>query len=140
MLCFANSASPGRRHEIWFRLNARRYSARIWVLHFSETLERQLDADDDFASAYVIAHNVAHHVQNELCILPEGNRLRGQSSEREANRPSVRIELQVDCLSGVWARHVPPRFGSLEHAILKKLSTLLQGLGMMPCENAVRAM
>lgn len=81
---------------------------------FFNTLERQLGAGGDFARAYVIAHEVAHHVQNELGILPQVNRLRSQATEREANQLSVRLELQADCLSGVWTRHAAVRFGSLE--------------------------
>ncbi len=87
---------------------------------FFQTLDRQLGAGGDFARAYVIAHEIAHHVQNELGILPEVNRLRGQSSEREANRLSVRLELQADCLSGIWTRHAAARFGSLERGDIEE--------------------
>ncbi len=87
---------------------------------FFNTLERQLGASGDFARAYVIAHEVAHHVQNELGILPEVNRLRSQSSEPEANQLSVRLELQADCLSGVWTRHAAARFGSLERGDIEE--------------------
>ena len=59
----------------------------------------------EFAQAYVIAHEVGHHVQNLLGILPRANQLRERSSEREANQISVRIELQADCFAGVWAHH-----------------------------------
>ncbi len=81
---------------------------------FFATLSRQLGAKGDFAAAYVVAHEVAHHVQDELGILGEANRLRAQASEAQANAISVRIELQADCLSGVWAREVEGRFGSIE--------------------------
>lgn len=87
---------------------------------FFNTLERQLGAGGDFARAYVIAHEVAHHVQNELGILPEVNRMRGQSTEREANQLSVRLELQADCVSGVWTRHAAARFGSLERGDIEE--------------------
>ena len=87
---------------------------------FFNTLERQLGAGGDFARAYVIAHEVAHHVQNELGILPEVNRLRSQANKREANRLSVRLELQADCLSGVWARHAAARFRSLEEGDIEE--------------------
>ena len=73
---------------------------------FFETLSRQLGAKGDFAAAYVIAHEVAHHVQNELGILPEVNRMRQASDKVQANALTVRLELQADCLSGVWARNV----------------------------------
>ncbi|SPH17866.1 hypothetical protein DEA8626_01394 [Defluviimonas aquaemixtae] len=81
---------------------------------FFVTLDQRLGAGGDFAAAYVIAHEIAHHVQNELGILGEANNIRQQSSQAESNAISVRIELQADCLSGVWARHAEARFGSLE--------------------------
>lgn len=81
---------------------------------FFATLRDRLGAEGDFAAAYVVAHEVAHHVQNELGILPQVNRLRGQVGEAEANGLSVRLELQADCLSGVWARHAEARLGTLE--------------------------
>ncbi|NDV48617.1 MULTISPECIES: neutral zinc metallopeptidase [Roseobacteraceae] len=73
---------------------------------FFATLEQQLGAEGDFAAAYVIAHEVAHHVQNLLGILPQVEEIRQQSSEAQANALTVRLELQADCLSGVWATHV----------------------------------
>jgi hypothetical protein len=75
-------------------------------LDFFATLARQLGARGDFAQAYVVAHEVAHHVQNEIGILDDVNRARQAMSEREANALTVRLELQADCLSGVWAAHV----------------------------------
>jgi len=81
---------------------------------FFTTLENRLGAGGDFAAAYVIAHEVAHHVQNELGILGQANRVRSQSSEAEANEISVRIELQADCFSGIWAREAQAQFGSIE--------------------------
>ncbi len=81
---------------------------------FFDTLERQLGAKGDFAAAYVIAHEVAHHVQNELGILGEANQMRAQASEAQSNAISVRIELQADCFSGVFANHAGARFGSIE--------------------------
>ncbi|MCA0940068.1 neutral zinc metallopeptidase [Salipiger pacificus] len=73
---------------------------------FFATLEQQLGAEGDFAAAYVIAHEVAHHVQNLLGILPQVEEIRQQSNETQANALTVRLELQADCLSGVWATHV----------------------------------
>ncbi|KKM21650.1 hypothetical protein LCGC14_1633300 [marine sediment metagenome] len=81
---------------------------------FFTTLSERLGAKGDFAAAYVVAHEVAHHVQNELGILGQANRIRGQSSQEDANRISVRIELQADCFSGIWARQAERQFGSLE--------------------------
>lgn len=73
---------------------------------FFATLSQRLGAQGDFAAAYVIAHEVAHHVQNELGILGEVNQIRQRSSEAQANALTVRLELQADCLSGVWASNV----------------------------------
>ncbi|MCA0997051.1 neutral zinc metallopeptidase [Alloyangia pacifica] len=73
---------------------------------FFATMEQRLGAEGDFAAAYVIAHEVAHHVQNLLGILPEVEKLRQQASEVQANALTVRLELQADCLSGVWGSHV----------------------------------
>ncbi|MDO6484565.1 KPN_02809 family neutral zinc metallopeptidase [Shimia thalassica] len=86
---------------------------------FFATMARQLQAGGDFASAYVIAHEVAHHVQNELGILGEVNRVRQRVSEVEANALTVRLELQADCLSGVWARNVDGLLepGDMEEAL-----------------------
>lgn len=73
---------------------------------FFATMSQELGAGGDFAAAYVIAHEVAHHIQNELGILGQVQQARQRSSEREANALTVRLELQADCLSGVWAQAV----------------------------------
>ncbi|WP_342075530.1 neutral zinc metallopeptidase [Yoonia sp. SS1-5] len=81
---------------------------------FFTTLEQRLGAAGDFAAAYVVAHEIAHHVQNELGILGQVNQLRAQMSEADSNAMSVRVELQADCFSGIWARAAQARFNSLE--------------------------
>lgn len=81
---------------------------------FFVTLERQLGARGDFAAAYVVAHEIAHHVQNELGILSEVNALRARSDATTSNALSVRIELQADCFAGVWARRAAENFGSID--------------------------
>ncbi|MCB1401089.1 MAG: neutral zinc metallopeptidase, partial [Rhodobacteraceae bacterium] len=60
------------------------------------------------------AHEIAHHVQNELGILSQVNELRARSNEAQSNALSVRIELQADCFSGVWARRAAESFGSID--------------------------
>ncbi len=72
-------------------------------LAFYEDLRRRFAAPGDFAQAYVIAHEVGHHVQNVIGVLPEFNRRRQSMSTAEANALSVRVELQADCFAGVWA-------------------------------------
>ena len=81
---------------------------------FFRVLDQRMGAEGDFAAAYVIAHEVAHHVQNLTGILPEVNAARGRAGETGANRLSVMVELQADCFSGVWARRAEERFGTLE--------------------------
>jgi len=73
-------------------------------LGFYETLTRRLGAPGDFAQAYVIAHEVGHHVQNLLGISGKMDRLRGRVSQAEYNALSVRLELQADCFAGLWAQ------------------------------------
>jgi predicted metalloprotease len=72
-------------------------------LSFYETLKNRLGAPGDFAQAYVIAHEVGHHVQNLLGISGKVDQMRGRVSQVEYNRLSVRLELQADCFAGVWA-------------------------------------
>ncbi len=74
-------------------------------LGFYETLRNQLGAPGDFAQAYVIAHEVGHHVQNLLGISQRLDEQRGRLSKAQYNALSVRLELQADCLAGVWAHH-----------------------------------
>ena len=74
-------------------------------LGFYETLKNRLGAPGDFAQAYVIAHEVGHHVQNLLGISGKMEQMRGRVSQTEYNALSVRLELQADCLAGVWAKH-----------------------------------
>lgn len=83
-------------------------------LSFFDQMESQLRAGGDFAYAYVIAHEVGHHVQYLLGILEQVQRQRSRVSEKEANRLTVRLELQADFLAGIWAHYDDKRFGSLE--------------------------
>ena len=74
-------------------------------LDFYETLKSRLGAPGDFAQAYVIAHEVGHHVQHQLGITERVHGLRGRVGAAEQNAASVRLELQADCFAGVWAHH-----------------------------------
>ena len=74
-------------------------------LSFFNEMSQRLGAPGDFAQAYVIAHEVGHHVQNLMGIAEKVTRLQRQASEREGNALSVRMELQADCFAGVWGHH-----------------------------------
>jgi uncharacterized protein len=74
-------------------------------LQFNQVLDKQLGAPGDFAKAYVIAHEVGHHIQNLLGTSGEVQNRSARLSERGANALSVKLELQADCYAGVWAYH-----------------------------------
>ena len=86
---------------------------------FFTMLSERMGARGDFAAAYVIAHEVAHHVQNELGLLQQVNAARAQASKVEANALTVRLGLMADCLSGIWASNVRGLMekGDLEEAL-----------------------
>jgi predicted metalloprotease len=96
---------------------------------FFRQLHEELGAPGDFAIAYVIAHEVGHHVQNQLGILPKVNRLRANSSEREANKLLVRLELQADYLAGVWAYHIEKQKRVLEPGDLEEALNAASRIG-----------
>ena len=81
---------------------------------FFNDLETRFRAPGDFARAYVIAHEIGHHVQNLLGILPRANEERQRSSRAQANAISVQIELQADCFAGVWGNYVNKRGNIIE--------------------------
>ena len=89
-------------------------------LSFYDDMKNKLGAAGDAAFAYVIAHEVGHHVQNLTGIMAQVNRARQRAGEREANRLSVKLELQADCLAGVWANRAQEQqlfeTGDLEEA------------------------
>lgn len=83
-------------------------------LSFFTSMKKQIGADGDFAYAYVIAHEVGHHVQYLLGTLSQAHSQMNRLSEKEANKISVRLELQADFYAGIWAYHDNRMFGSLE--------------------------
>lgn len=83
-------------------------------LSFFTSMKRQIGADGDFAYAYVIAHEVGHHVQYLLGTLQDAHSRMQRVSEKESNQISVRLELQADFYAGVWAHNDNRMFGSLE--------------------------
>ena len=74
-------------------------------LRFFTEMERRFKAGGDFARAYVIAHEIGHHVQTLTGVMQKTNAMRGRMSKAEYNKVSVRVELQADCFAGVWAHH-----------------------------------
>ena len=89
-------------------------------LSFFSEMKQQLGADGDFAYAYVIAHEVGHHVQHLLGILNSAHQQMSRMSEKESNRMSVRLELQADFLAGIWAYHDNRMFNSLENGDIEE--------------------
>lgn len=95
---------------------------------FFDQLANQFGASGDFANAYVIAHEVGHHVQNLIGVLPKFNQARQSMSEGEANRASVSVELQADCFAGVWA-HFTEQKGLLENGDLEEALNAANKIG-----------
>ena len=97
-------------------------------LSFYNELKTQFKAPGDFAMAYVIAHEVGHHIQNELGIIAQMDEIRGKVSKEEYNKYNVRIELQADYLAGVWANHVQGQ-NLLEEGDLEEALTAASAVG-----------
>ena len=89
-------------------------------LSFFSTMKQQFGSAGDFAYAYVIAHEVGHHVQNLLGTLRQAHTAMNQVSQAEANKISVRLELQADFYAGLWAHHDNEMFDSLEEGDLEE--------------------
>lgn len=90
-------------------------------LSFYDELANRFGASGEFAQAYVLAHEVGHHVQNLMGILPKVNQMRQSMSEADSNKLSVRVELQADCLAGIWGYYTQQKgileAGDLESAL-----------------------
>lgn len=96
---------------------------------FFRVLSQELGARGTFAAAYVIAHEVAHHVQNELGLLGRVQQARAGVSRAESNELSVRTELQADCYSGLWARHASDRFGTISDEDIRDAMNAAASIG-----------
>jgi predicted metalloprotease len=90
-------------------------------MSFFDELAQKFDASGDFAQAYVVAHEVGHHVQNLTGVLPRFNQQRRTMSEVQANQMSIRVELQADCYAGIWGKFTEQKglleTGDLEEAL-----------------------
>jgi len=98
-------------------------------MDFFNTMSRQLGAPGEFARAYVIAHEVGHHVQNLLGISGKVDAMRGRVSETRQNAMSVRLELQADCLAGIWANKSQQAKSWLEQGDIESAVNAAQQIG-----------
>jgi hypothetical protein len=98
-------------------------------LDFYETLKSRMGAPGDFAQAYVIAHEVGHHVQHLLGIHERAAQLQARASKAEANQISVRVELKADCFAGVWAHHAQNSRQILEQGDIEEAMNAAQKIG-----------
>jgi len=92
-------------------------------MDFFRVMEQQLGSQGEFARAYVIAHEVGHHVQDELGVLSQVNAQRSRVGERDSNALSVRVELQADCYAGIWANASRDAFSLTDDDIRSALDT-----------------
>jgi uncharacterized protein len=107
-------------------------------LSFFDELSRRFGAPGDFARAYVIAHEVGHHVQNQLGVSGKVSRLQQQSDQATANRLSVMLELQADCFAGVWARHTHESQHVLEQGDIEEGLAAASAVGDDRIQKATR--
>ena len=98
-------------------------------LGFFDTLRSRMGAPGDFAQAYVISHEVGHHVQNLMGITGKVDGMRGRVSETQMNALSVRVELQADCFAGVWAHHSQKGKGWLEQGDIEEAMNAASKIG-----------
>lgn len=97
-------------------------------LSFYDQLSRQFGAKGDFAQAYVLAHEVGHHVQNITGVLPKFNQMRQSMDQSESNAMSIRVELQADCFAGIWSRTTAQK-GLLEEGDLEEALNAANQIG-----------
>ncbi|MFG1294350.1 KPN_02809 family neutral zinc metallopeptidase [Xanthobacter variabilis] len=99
-------------------------------LSFFQEMKSRFNAPGDFAAAYVIAHEVGHHVENLVGILPKVQQAQARAGSRaEANALSVRVELMADCLAGVWAYHANARYRILEEGDVEEALNAASAIG-----------
>ena len=98
-------------------------------LSFYETMKNRMGAPGDFAQAYVIAHEVGHHVQNQLGITDKVEQVRARGNTAQTNNMSVRLELQADCFAGVWGHHADKSRKILEQGDVEEAMNAAQKIG-----------
>lgn len=103
--------------------------SKVYIdLSFYQKLAQEFGAPGDFAQAYVLAHEVGHHIQNIIGVLPQFNRMRQSMPKLEVNKMSVRVELQADCFAGIWG-HFASREGWLEAGDLDEALKAAEKIG-----------
>ena len=103
--------------------------SRLYIdLGFFRELSQRFGASGDFAQAYVVAHEVGHHVQNLIGVLPRFNQMRQTMGQVEANQMSIRVELQADCFAGIWA-HYTAQKGLLEEGDIEEALNAAHQIG-----------
>lgn len=103
---------------------------RVYIdLSFYDDLHQRFGAPGDFAQAYVLAHEIGHHVQNLLGISDQVQKARQRAGEAQANALSVRLELQADCLAGLWAHHANRSRQILESGDLEEAMAAATAIG-----------
>jgi len=96
---------------------------------FFQDMQHKLGGGGDFAYAYVIAHEVGHHVQNLIGLLPKVQQVESRSDERTANAYSVKTELMADCLAGVWAYHMNQRHRNIDEQDVQQAVATASAIG-----------
>jgi uncharacterized protein len=105
---------------------------------FFRDMKTKYGGGGDFAYAYVVAHEIGHHVQDLLGILDKADSLKQRVSQTQANAISVRIELQADCLAGVWAANANQKWQILEQGDVEKAIATAQAIGDDRLQTAAR--
>ncbi len=107
-------------------------------LQFFEDMSRRFKAGGDFARAYVIAHEIGHHVQHLIGVTQKTDAMRGKMSEKDYNKVSVRVELQADCFAGVWAHHANRKKPFIEAGDVEEALTAASAIGDDALQRAAR--
>jgi predicted metalloprotease len=105
---------------------------------FFRDMKAKYGGGGDFAYAYVVAHEIGHHVQDLLGILDKVDDAKQQISQTQANALSVRVELQADCLAGVWAAHANEKYKILEQGDIERAVATAQAIGDDRLQTAAR--
>ena len=116
--------------DVWSAIFPKAFGKTVYIDPvFYEELKRRFGAPGDFAQAYVIAHEIGHHVQNQLGISERVQSMQRRLSQADYNKLSVRMELQADYLAGVWARHMAQYAGVLDEEDIREAVNAAAAIG-----------